>query len=402
MLLRTAMTGVGAALLLASGVAAARMEAPLGTNEPTTTTTSEPATTTSSTTSSSTTTSTVSTTTTTSTSTTVTAPSSTTTQATHTTTTPSSGRKASVGGLRSGNAGPSGAKVRGVQPGRHKKRKRKRRSKPLKVTPPLGQRTFVFPVVGSAGYGDSYGEPRSDVHGGWHHGDDIFAAFGAPLVAVASGTINRVGWEKVGGWRLWVRDSAGDEFYYAHLSGYTRSVFHSTQVRAGQVIGFVGNTGDAYGGTPHLHFEIHPRQLLRLRYDGAVDPTTYLEHWAHLERVDAPPPIHPRLPRQPLMRREAKAVFARLLRARSLSPIEASLALREWPRAGLAAGAQLGAEPTPTRAVAAAATGADEGSSETSNAVLGGLVGLALLVMVTLVLAVRSARRRPQPTTPRA
>jgi len=102
------------------------------------------------------------------------------------------------------------------------------------------------------------------------------------------------------------------------------------------------------------------------------------------------------------MRREAKAVFARLLRARSLSPIEASLALREWPRAGLATGAQLGAEPTPTRAVAAAATGADEGSSETSNAVLGGLVGLALLVMVTLVLAVRSARRRLRPTTPRA
>ena len=60
----------------------------------------------------------------------------------------------------------------------------------------------------------------------WHHGDDIFAALGAPVVAVANGTINRVGWHKRGGWRLWVRDAAADQFYYAHLSGYAPRVFH--------------------------------------------------------------------------------------------------------------------------------------------------------------------------------
>ena len=138
---------------------------------------------------------------------------------------------------------------------------------------------YVFPVVGVSGYGDSYGAFRGDVHGKWHHGDDIFAPLGAPVVAVANGTINRVGWHKRGGWRLWVRDTAANQFYYAHLSGYAPRVFHTRHVRAGDVLSFVGNTGDAFASPPHLHFEVHPHQLLRLRYDGAVDPTTYLDGW---------------------------------------------------------------------------------------------------------------------------
>ncbi len=186
------------------------------------------------------------------------------------------------------------------------------------VTPPLGQGSYVFPVVGVSGYGDSYGGFRGDVHGKWHHGDDIFAPLGAPVVAVANGTINRVGWHTVGGWRLWVRDAAADEFYYAHLSGYAPSVFHSKHVTAGEVIGFVGNTGDAYTGPTHLHFEVHPHQLLGLRYDGAVDPTTYLEGWPHVRNVDAPVPVHPRLPGQPGLRSEALRVFRQLLVARRL------------------------------------------------------------------------------------
>jgi Peptidase family M23 len=209
----------------------------------------------------------------------------------------------------------------------HREKHRHRISKPLKVTPPLGQGSYVFPVVGVSGYGDSYGAFRGDVHGKWHHGDDIFALLGAPVVAVANGTINRVGWHKVGGWRLWVRDAAADEFYYAHLSGYSPRVFHTRHVRAGDVLGFVGNTGDAFTGAPHLHFEVHPHQLLRLRYDGAVDPTTYLDSWPHMRSVQAPFPMHPRLPRQPSLRREARRVFRQLLVARHLieqrtTPIE--------------------------------------------------------------------------------
>jgi hypothetical protein len=53
-------------------------------------------------------------------------------------------------------------------------------------------------------------------------------------------------------------------------------------VQAGAVLGFVGNTGDAVGTPYHLHFEVHPKRLLYLGYDGAVDPTKYLDAWRHL------------------------------------------------------------------------------------------------------------------------
>ncbi|HET8893124.1 MAG TPA: M23 family metallopeptidase [Gaiellaceae bacterium] len=175
----------------------------------------------------------------------------------------------------------------------HKKQKL---HQPLKVTPPLGQRGYVFPVVGAADFVDTYGALRTDIRSHWHHGDDIFAALGTPVVAVASGTVNRVEWGDIGGWGLWVRDRLGNEFYYAHLSGYAPAIVHSPAVRAGEVIGFVGNTGDAITTSPHLHFEIHPRSLLHLQYDGAVDPTRYLQGWTHTHVVHAPRPVHLRLP----------------------------------------------------------------------------------------------------------
>ena len=392
------MTGVGAALLLASGVAAARVGAPLGTTETTTTTSTPTSTATNTTTVSSSTTSTVSTTASTSTTTVATPSTTTTSPQTHATTSslPSGLQRGTV--PQSKTAGPRGH----VAP-QHKKRKRK--SKPLKVTPPLGQRSFVFPVVGPAGYGDSYGQVRSDVNGGWHHGDDIFAPLGAPVVAVASGTINRVGWEKVGGWRLWVRDGAADEFYYAHLSGYTRSVFHSKSVQAGQVLGFVGNTGDAYGGAPHLHFEIHPRQLLRLGYGGAVDPTTYLDSWSHLEDVDAPYPVRPRLPKSPLLRNEARRVFRELLAARHL--LEPPKATPHDPVPESVSSSVL--ERLPTRAARSAISARGEGASLSfpllagvvALAVLVGIVSLVVLATTGLQVALRRTRR-PAPARPAA
>jgi hypothetical protein len=199
---------------------------------------------------------------------------------------------------------------------RPQREKHPRLSKPLKVTPPLGRGSYVFPVVGPSGYIDTYGGFRADVSGKWHHGDDIFAPLGTPVVAVASGTIFGVGWDRVGGWRLWVQDTAGDEFYYAHLSGYAPSDFRSNRVLAGEVIGFLGDTGDAFPRAPHLHFEVHPHQLLRLGYDGAVDPTTYLQSWLQLRSVHTPVPVHPPFPAQPLLRREARYVFGELLAAR--------------------------------------------------------------------------------------
>jgi len=200
----------------------------------------------------------------------------------------------------------------------HKHKSKKATHQPLKITPRLQVKKFVFPLVGSWGVGDSYGGPRSDVPGNWHHGDDLFAPIGTPVVAVANGTVNRVGWEKIGGWRLWVRDTAGDQFYYAHLSGYAPAVLKSKKVTRGEVIAFVGNTGDAFTTPSHLHFEIHPRKLLHLGYDGAVDPTTYLERWPHVLTAAAPRPVHPQLPRAPQPHYEATYVWHELLMARHL------------------------------------------------------------------------------------
>ena len=160
----------------------------------------------------------------------------------------------------------------------------------LTGTPALGG-SYLFPVAAHADWGDTYGAERSDVPGGWHHGDDLFAALGTPVVAVADGTIFAVGWNRVGGWRLWLVDHAGNYFYYAHLSGYTRLARNNRAVHRGEVIGFVGNTGDAFTTQPQLHFEVHPSGLLYLGYDGAVDPTTYLRSWSLPQHVQVLPPI---------------------------------------------------------------------------------------------------------------
>jgi murein DD-endopeptidase MepM/ murein hydrolase activator NlpD len=158
-------------------------------------------------------------------------------------------------------------------------------SKPPDATPKLGANGYVFPVYGNSSFIDTFGALRGDVSGGWHHGDDIFAELGAPILAAANGTVFAVGWNTVGGWRFWLRDDQGNEFYYAHLSAYSPFAVNGAIVQAGDVLGFVGNSGDAQGTPFHLHFEVHPVGLLALGYDGAVDPTSYLLGWQRLRDV---------------------------------------------------------------------------------------------------------------------
>jgi murein DD-endopeptidase MepM/ murein hydrolase activator NlpD len=157
---------------------------------------------------------------------------------------------------------------------------------PQFVTPPLDAGPYLFPVYGTSSYGDAYGADRGDVT--FHHGDDIFGELGQPLLAVANGTVFSVGWNRVGGNRLWLRDHQGNLFYYAHLAAFSTSVRNGARVKAGQVVGFMGNTGDAEGAATHLHFEVHPVSLIYLGYDGAVDPTTYLQSWRRLRSLPFP------------------------------------------------------------------------------------------------------------------
>ena len=156
---------------------------------------------------------------------------------------------------------------------------------PTGLQPQLTAGGYVFPVYGPVSYGNTFGAFRGDVAGNWHHGDDIFAPLGAPILACADGLVFSVGWNDVGGNRLWLRDSQGNEFYYAHLSAFTPIARNGMHVKAGEVLGFVGNTGDAQGTPTHLHFEVHPSACSFMGYDGAVNPTPYLDAWKHLQDV---------------------------------------------------------------------------------------------------------------------
>jgi murein DD-endopeptidase MepM/ murein hydrolase activator NlpD len=163
----------------------------------------------------------------------------------------------------------------------------KTKPEPRKLHPKLTAGRYVFPVYGPTSYIDTFGAGRADVT--YHHGDDVFGSLGQPLVACTDGIVFSVGFNKIGGNRLWIVDSQGNQFYYAHLSAFATSAVNGAHVKAGQVVGFMGNTGDAEGTPYHLHFEVHPVSLLYLGYDGAVDPTPYLKAWEHQQ--DLPFPI---------------------------------------------------------------------------------------------------------------
>lgn len=110
---------------------------------------------------------------------------------------------------------------------------------------------FICPMAGF--FINDWGFPRSG--GRTHKGTDIFAAYGQPIVAVADGVVSvRNG--GLGGLSIWLVASYGTAFYYAHLSG--AAVGDGSQVSRGQVIAYNGSSGNATGGAPHLHFQIHP------------------------------------------------------------------------------------------------------------------------------------------------
>jgi hypothetical protein len=130
---------------------------------------------------------------------------------------------------------------------------------------------YTFPVVGGAQYSQDFGAPRAST--GFHQGVDLFAPNGTPLVAVHDGVVFRVGWNNLGGRRLWLDDGRGNLFYYAHLSAYSPLAQENAVVHEGDVIGFMGNSGEAETTPSHLHFEIHPQAR------WAVPPFDYLRTW---------------------------------------------------------------------------------------------------------------------------
>lgn len=111
---------------------------------------------------------------------------------------------------------------------------------------------FVFPVSGPHSYSTSFGDPRPG--GRLHQGVDIFASSGTPTVASISGSVNAT-WTNGGGKTIYLSGDDGITYVYMHLDGYAVS---GGRISAGETIGYVGDSGNARGSSPHLHFEVRP------------------------------------------------------------------------------------------------------------------------------------------------
>lgn len=145
----------------------------------------------------------------------------------------------------------------------------------ISVTPVL-----LNPVKGASNIsiGSFYGDPRD---GGKrkHEGVDIFAPKGTYVIAPTDGLISRVGNSKLGGKTIWMNDlKRGHSYYFAHLDA--QFVMPGTNVKQGDILGTVGNTGNALNTPAHLHFGVFQ--------NTSKDPVTYIRTMAKLANQPAP------------------------------------------------------------------------------------------------------------------
>lgn len=132
---------------------------------------------------------------------------------------------------------------------------------------------IVFPIVGKVTYTNDWGDPRP---GGWHQGNDLMGRRMQYAVAAEAGRVEK---RKSGGYScyLFLRGKSGTEYWYIHLNNdkpggaendnrggcrngisWPEGLRQNQRVRAGEIVGFVGDSGDANGIQPHLHFEVRP------------------------------------------------------------------------------------------------------------------------------------------------
>jgi murein DD-endopeptidase MepM/ murein hydrolase activator NlpD len=159
---------------------------------------------------------------------------------------------------------------------------------------------LIFPVIGRVQYSDDFGAPRA---GGPHQGNDILARRHAPAVAVEAGRVKKWTSSASAGCMLYLYGASGTMYEYVHLNNdltdrndnrgscvnrvaYAPGLHDGERVKAGQLIGYVGDSGDANGIHPHLHFELHPHG------GAAVSPYRWLRHARHLKAPVSTEPEH--------------------------------------------------------------------------------------------------------------
>jgi murein DD-endopeptidase MepM/ murein hydrolase activator NlpD len=130
-----------------------------------------------------------------------------------------------------------------------------------------------FPVLGPTRWVDDWYFPRWTGATFRHHlGLDMFAAYGTPVAAPVDGVV-RIATNALGGLTIRVVEPDGTFWYLAHLSGIAQGINDGSVVTVGQVVGFVGDSGNARGGAPHLHFALHPQG------GGPVPPKPHVDQW---------------------------------------------------------------------------------------------------------------------------
>jgi len=147
---------------------------------------------------------------------------------------------------------------------------------------------IVFPLAAdSVRFTSGFGDPRAG--GRAHRGQDLFCPRWTPILAAVDGTVDWIAAKrppKKKGYELLLRGDDGNLYFYAHLNddhpgtnddaggpryAYARGLKDGDRVRAGDIIGYVGDSGDAARWGPHLHFEIHIG-----RWGNAIDPAPSL------------------------------------------------------------------------------------------------------------------------------
>ena len=131
-----------------------------------------------------------------------------------------------------------------------------------------------LPVAGLAWWTDDWHACRDGCRR-LHQGLDIFARHGTPLVAVADGVVTQKTTGGLAGIGVEITDQMNIEYFYAHLSGWADRLREGMRVRRGQVIGYVGNTGNAVSTPPHLHFEYQPNGRPR-------PPKPHVDQWLRM------------------------------------------------------------------------------------------------------------------------